>query len=142
MANVGDNPVCIDSAAGPEDMQKPIKLWPCHGGGGNQVPKDTQNIHLYPTFVLASVATGLRLRVSITKNTGFHTHHLLLSHYTHVHSDCGCTTRTLILYASGTNLIHLHAIRIMYTTIQNYISVDSILLRLRKRVSVTHPTSN
>lgn len=29
--------MCIDSATAPEDMQKPIKLWPCHGQGGNQV---------------------------------------------------------------------------------------------------------
>ncbi|XP_062525665.1 putative polypeptide N-acetylgalactosaminyltransferase 9 isoform X4 [Bombyx mori] len=28
--------MCIDSAAGPEDMKKPVNLWPCHGEYGNQ----------------------------------------------------------------------------------------------------------
>ncbi|XP_050669473.1 putative polypeptide N-acetylgalactosaminyltransferase 9 isoform X2 [Leptidea sinapis] len=28
--------MCIDSAAGPEDMKKPVGLWPCHGEYGNQ----------------------------------------------------------------------------------------------------------
>ncbi|XP_063384300.1 putative polypeptide N-acetylgalactosaminyltransferase 9 isoform X1 [Cydia fagiglandana] len=27
---------CLDSAAGPEDMKKPVGAWPCHGDGGNQ----------------------------------------------------------------------------------------------------------
>ncbi|XP_072949060.1 putative polypeptide N-acetylgalactosaminyltransferase 9 isoform X2 [Epargyreus clarus] len=28
--------MCIDSAAGPEDMKKPVNVWPCHGEYGNQ----------------------------------------------------------------------------------------------------------
>ncbi|XP_047533036.1 putative polypeptide N-acetylgalactosaminyltransferase 9 isoform X2 [Vanessa atalanta] len=28
--------MCVDSAAGPEDMKKPVNLWPCHGEYGNQ----------------------------------------------------------------------------------------------------------
>ncbi|CAF4902827.1 unnamed protein product [Pieris macdunnoughi] len=28
--------MCLDSAAGPEDMKKPVNLWPCHGEYGNQ----------------------------------------------------------------------------------------------------------
>ncbi|XP_063624582.1 putative polypeptide N-acetylgalactosaminyltransferase 9 isoform X2 [Cydia splendana] len=27
---------CLDSAASPEDMKKPVGAWPCHGDGGNQ----------------------------------------------------------------------------------------------------------
>ncbi|XP_063536115.1 putative polypeptide N-acetylgalactosaminyltransferase 9 isoform X2 [Cydia strobilella] len=27
---------CLDSAAGPEDMKKPVGTYPCHGDGGNQ----------------------------------------------------------------------------------------------------------
>lgn len=51
MANVGDNPVCLDSAIGPEDMQKPIKLWPCHGQGGNQVPIHTKHKYIVSLIV-------------------------------------------------------------------------------------------
>ncbi|CAG9562063.1 unnamed protein product [Danaus chrysippus] len=28
--------MCVDSAAGPEDMKKPVNPWPCHGEYGNQ----------------------------------------------------------------------------------------------------------
>ncbi|XP_045516566.1 putative polypeptide N-acetylgalactosaminyltransferase 9 isoform X3 [Pieris brassicae] len=28
--------MCLDSAAGPEDMKKSVNLWPCHGEYGNQ----------------------------------------------------------------------------------------------------------
>ncbi|XP_039753241.1 putative polypeptide N-acetylgalactosaminyltransferase 9 isoform X2 [Pararge aegeria] len=28
--------MCVDSAAGPEDMKKPVNVWPCHGEYGNQ----------------------------------------------------------------------------------------------------------
>ena len=28
---------CVDSAARPEDNNKPAGLWPCHNQGGNQV---------------------------------------------------------------------------------------------------------
>ncbi|XP_022123861.2 putative polypeptide N-acetylgalactosaminyltransferase 9 isoform X2 [Pieris rapae] len=28
--------MCLDSAAGPEDMKKTVNLWPCHGEYGNQ----------------------------------------------------------------------------------------------------------
>ncbi|XP_049873274.1 putative polypeptide N-acetylgalactosaminyltransferase 9 isoform X2 [Pectinophora gossypiella] len=28
--------MCIDSACGPEDMRKPVNVWPCHGEYGNQ----------------------------------------------------------------------------------------------------------
>lgn len=28
---------CIDSACKPEDLHKPVGLWPCHKQGGNQV---------------------------------------------------------------------------------------------------------
>ncbi|XP_047511846.1 putative polypeptide N-acetylgalactosaminyltransferase 9 isoform X2 [Pieris napi] len=28
--------MCLDSAAGPEDMKKPVNVWPCHGEYGNQ----------------------------------------------------------------------------------------------------------
>lgn len=33
----GDRELCLDSACKPEDMHKPVGLWPCHGQGGNQV---------------------------------------------------------------------------------------------------------
>lgn len=33
--------VCIDSPCKPEDMHKPVGLWPCHSQGGNQVKKAT-----------------------------------------------------------------------------------------------------
>ncbi|KAH9635994.1 hypothetical protein HF086_005846 [Spodoptera exigua] len=35
IANPGTE-MCVDSAAGPEDMKKPVNLWPCHGEYGNQ----------------------------------------------------------------------------------------------------------
>ncbi|XP_053610097.1 putative polypeptide N-acetylgalactosaminyltransferase 9 isoform X3 [Plodia interpunctella] len=28
--------MCVDSPAGPEDMKKPVNVWPCHGEYGNQ----------------------------------------------------------------------------------------------------------
>ncbi|XP_014357657.2 putative polypeptide N-acetylgalactosaminyltransferase 9 isoform X2 [Papilio machaon] len=28
--------MCIDSGAGPEEMKKPVNIWPCHGEYGNQ----------------------------------------------------------------------------------------------------------
>ncbi|XP_060521266.1 putative polypeptide N-acetylgalactosaminyltransferase 9 isoform X2 [Cylas formicarius] len=31
-----DLSVCLDSAANPDDIHKPLGLWPCHGLGGNQ----------------------------------------------------------------------------------------------------------
>ncbi|KAJ8721938.1 hypothetical protein PYW08_004340 [Mythimna loreyi] len=35
IANPGSD-MCVDSAAGPEDMKKPVNVWPCHGEYGNQ----------------------------------------------------------------------------------------------------------
>ncbi|XP_021184453.1 putative polypeptide N-acetylgalactosaminyltransferase 9 isoform X2 [Helicoverpa armigera] len=35
IANPGSE-MCLDSAAGPEDMKKPVNVWPCHGEYGNQ----------------------------------------------------------------------------------------------------------
>ncbi|XP_026734978.1 putative polypeptide N-acetylgalactosaminyltransferase 9 isoform X3 [Trichoplusia ni] len=35
IANAGSE-MCIDSAASPEDLKKPVNLWPCHGEYGNQ----------------------------------------------------------------------------------------------------------
>ncbi|XP_075977482.1 polypeptide N-acetylgalactosaminyltransferase 9 isoform X2 [Anticarsia gemmatalis] len=32
----GETEMCLDSPAGPEDMKKPINVWPCHGEYGNQ----------------------------------------------------------------------------------------------------------
>ncbi|KAK5641529.1 hypothetical protein RI129_010076 [Pyrocoelia pectoralis] len=32
----GDRDYCLDSACKPEDMHKPVGLWPCHSQGGNQ----------------------------------------------------------------------------------------------------------
>lgn len=33
--NPGEN-MCVDSAVRPNDMHKPVGIWPCHGQGGNQ----------------------------------------------------------------------------------------------------------
>lgn len=36
-----EHDMCIDSACKPDDMHKPVGLWPCHGQGGNQVTPTT-----------------------------------------------------------------------------------------------------
>lgn len=41
--------MCLDSAASPEDMRQPVKIWPCHGEYGNQVCLRP------PSFVLLSL---------------------------------------------------------------------------------------
>lgn len=102
MANVGDNPVCLDSAIGPEDMQKPIKLWPCHRTGGNQVPKDTQTCHTY--ICLTPCCCGWQLTTAELRGDGLlyhlYLHTIYKTRFSHHYLSCRA------FYAKHTSLTH------------------------------------
>lgn len=51
--------MCIDSAAGPEDMKKAVNVWPCHGEYGNQVcPRRPSYFSLIFRFRFPVVGVG------------------------------------------------------------------------------------
>lgn len=57
IANAGSE-MCIDSAASPEDMKKPVNLWPCHGEYGNQVCRRPPNYSNLPLSLNPVVGCG------------------------------------------------------------------------------------
>jgi hypothetical protein len=53
MFNGQSQPACLDSPADKKAYNKPIKLWPCHNMGGNQV-RFRSVFHLFSFFFCAA----------------------------------------------------------------------------------------
>lgn len=55
--------VCVDSACKPEDIHKPVGVWPCHSQGGNQVKSRGPHGPIWLRFVVGALNITLLLLV-------------------------------------------------------------------------------
>lgn len=53
-----DSEMCLDSSAGPEEMKKPVNVWPCHGEYGNQVCLKAAKLFIFIAFAFSLVGVG------------------------------------------------------------------------------------